>query len=128
VINPDLSAATSRIYRSMAAIAAAGTVVGLVYGGFPVGGGFLVGAIFSILNFWFWHLLVRRIGETGGTEEGPRKASTTLFALRYLIFGLVLYGILLYFKASLFAALVGCFVAVAAVILEILVELIYGTS
>ena len=115
------------MYRWMAAITVIGTIAAFVYRGLPSGAGFLLGAVFSVLNFWFWHRLVRRIGEIKHPEEGPRKASSVLFGLRYLLFGLAAYGILHHIEGSLFAALAGCFVAVAAVILEILVELIYGT-
>lgn len=115
------------MYRWMAAIGAAGTLAALLYGGVPSGTGFLVGTGFSVLNFWFWHRLVKRVGQVSAPEEQPRKASTVLFGLRYLLFGAGAYVILHYFEASLFAALAGCFVAVAAVIFEIVVELIHGT-
>ena len=48
-------------------------------------------------------------------------------SLRYFLFAGGIYAILHYFEASFSAALVGIFVAVAAVLLEILFELIYGT-
>jgi hypothetical protein len=89
--------------------------------------GFLLGAAFSGLNFWFWHRLVQRVGEVSAPGETPRKTSAIFFGLRYFLFIAAGYVILRFFEASLFAALAGCFVAVAAVILEILVELIYGT-
>ena len=47
--------------------------------------------------------------------------------MRYILFAMVGYVILNYFEANVLAALAGCFVAVAAVILEILLELTYGT-
>ena len=50
-----------------------------------------------------------------------------MFGMRYIAFVVLGYGILKYFEANVLAALVGCFVAVTAVVLEILLELIYGT-
>jgi hypothetical protein len=111
----------------MAVLTGAGTAVTLWLGGTPLAAGFFLGAAFSALNFWLWHRLVRRIGETSAEDGEPRKGAGALFGARYLLFGLAGYAILKYFEASLFAALMGCFIAVAAVILEILFELIYGT-
>jgi len=68
---------------------------------------------------------VRRIGEP--SSEAPQKASSAAFGARYAVFGLAGYVIIQYFEASLFAVLAGCFVAVAGVIVEVLLELIYGT-
>jgi hypothetical protein len=112
------------MYRSMAALAIAGTVVAALLRGWPGALGFVVGAIFSILNFWFWHRLVARVGDPGGSTG---KGSVALFAMRYGAFAIGLYVTLQYFEASLAAALTGIFVAVAAVLLEALFELIYGT-
>jgi hypothetical protein len=115
------------MYVCMAALAAMGTVVAALYGGVPWLAGFLTGAAFSVLNFWFWHRLVSRLGRAQTAQRGSG-GSGVLFALRYGIFAGALYVILQYFEASLSAALVGIFVAVAAVLLEILFELLYGTS
>jgi hypothetical protein len=110
----------------MAAVSALGAAAAGVYGGMPWISGFLAGAAFSVLNFWFWHRLVSRIGRAG-SQERSGSGSVVLFALRYSVFAGALYVILQYFEASLSAALAGIFVAVAAVLLEIFFELIYGT-
>lgn len=102
----------------------AGTATAAFFAGRKGGLGFLTGAAFSMLNFWAWHRLVQRIG-TPGTEAG--NASILAFALRYFLFAGGLYATIYYFEASLQAALVGIFVAVAAALLEALIELIYGT-
>ncbi len=104
----------------MAILAVAGLVATASFGGKKVGVGFAVGALFSALNFYLWHRMVARIGEASSP-------SPVFFGLRYFGFVLAGYAILNYFEASVLAALAGCFVAVAAVILEILLELIYGT-
>ena len=50
-----------------------------------------------------------------------------MVGMRYIVFVLLGYAILKYFEANVLAALAGCFVAVTAVVLEVLLELIYGT-
>jgi len=111
----------------MAGISAAGAIAALLLGGAPWLAGFLTGAAFSIVNFWFWHRLVRRVGAVPPAGERPAGGSALVFALRYGIFAAAAYAILRFSEASLSAALFGIFVAVAAVLFEILFELIYGT-
>ena len=111
----------------MAVLALVGAGWAGLYGGSKWLIGFVAGAIFSVLNFWFWHRLVRRLGEVSGDGSEPHRASTMFFGMRYFLFMGAAYAILQYFEASLSAALVGIFVAVAAVLLEILFELLYGT-
>ena len=124
MLKTDLRDTTARLYRLMAGLGVCGSVgVGVLYG-LPAGVGFAVGAMFSIVNFWFWHRLVNALGRTAGEAN---KGSIVLFAGRYGLFAIALYVILQYFEASLFAALAGIFVAVAAVLVEICIELIYGT-
>jgi hypothetical protein len=116
------------MYQLMAGVTVLGAVAAVIAAGAPALIGFLLGAAFSAANFWLWHRLVARVGEVSAPGEQPHKISTMFFGLRYFLFIAAGYVILRFFEASLFAALAGCFVAVAAVILEILVELIYGTS
>lgn len=108
----------------MAALGVGGTIGAALMAGKPGATGFAVGAVFSVANFWFWHRLVAAIGRTEGEAN---KGSVVLFAGRYGVFAAALYVILQYFEANLSAALAGIFVAVAAVLVEILIELIYGT-
>jgi hypothetical protein len=115
------------MYRSMAGLSIAGAVAAGFYGGGDWIAGFLIGSLFSALNFWFWHRLVARVGEPAESGGPPRGASVVVFGLRYLIFVTAAYVILQYFGASLLAALLGIFVAVGAVLIEIFLELIYGT-
>lgn len=123
----DFGQLRTRIYRLIAAITLAGAIAASVVDGGPGLLGFLTGALFSAVNFWFWHRLVEKVGVTAADGEPPKNRSIVLFALRYGAFALGLYAILRFSEASLFAALAGCFVAVAAVLLEIFFELIYGT-
>jgi hypothetical protein len=125
VIKADLGASSSRSYRLMGVLALGGVLIAAGIAGVPGALGFATGALFSGVNFWFWHKLVRRLGETQTATAG--KGSIITFALRYFLFGAGLYATINYFEASLHAALIGIFVAVAAVLLEALIELIYGT-
>lgn len=109
-----------RTYRIIGILALLGTVVALLRWGGPAGLGFALGSAFSALNFRLWHGTVRRLG-------GAKSPVTAMFGMRYIAFVLAGYAILKYFEANVLAALVGCFVAVTAVVLEILLELIYGT-
>jgi hypothetical protein len=115
------------MYQLMCGVTAVGAITATVLGGVPSLIGFLLGAAFSTVNFFVWHRLVARVGEVAAPGDQPRRISAIFFGLRYFLFIAAGYVILRFYEASLFAALAGCFVAVAAVILEILVELIYGT-
>jgi len=112
----------------MAGVTAAGTVLALTLGGASWGTGFLTGAVFSAVNFWFWHRMVAKVGQPAAAGEEPPKTSVILFGIRYFLFVGGVYATIRYFEASVAAALTGIFVAVAAVLLEILFELFYGTT
>jgi hypothetical protein len=51
-----------------------------------------------------------------------------ILPLRYVLFGAGGYVIVKYFRVDVMAALVGLFVAVAAVMVEIIFELIYARA
>jgi len=128
VIRTEIEFSSRRIYRIIAVLALAGTIAAVVLGGAAAGIGFMTGAVFSAVNFWFWHRMVQRIGQTPSDGEEPRKSPIILFGIRYFLFVGGVYATILYFEASVTAALTGIFVAVAAVLLEILFELFYGTT
>lgn len=83
--------------------------------------GFLIGAGASTLNFRWLHGLVDSLGPA----RKPRRAMGIWFSLRYLVFGGIGYILVRYFTVDVLAALSGLFVAVAAVLLELLYEMIY---
>jgi hypothetical protein len=114
-----------RIDRIGWALAAAGTIAMSAARGVPGGCGFLCGALISLLNLFWWKSLVGRLGapEQSGV---PLRASASILALRYLLIGAFVYAMVKYFEVNLAAILLGLFVSVAAVILEILYELIFG--
>ncbi|MEX2262189.1 MAG: ATP synthase subunit I [Bryobacteraceae bacterium] len=117
--------AIPRIGRLMLALALGGTAACFAVGGWPWGIGFALGAGVSWLNFRW---LKRVVDHLGAASEGVRtpKKMAVLVGLRYLILGLAAYVIVKYSTLSLTAALIGLFVSVAAIILEILFELIYA--
>ena len=113
---------TSRIFRVTLAIAGAGTVAALAWGGWRVGAGFALGAAFSWINFRW---LKYAVDGLSGKRARPRLA--VLAGFRYLLLGGAAYAILRYSSISLRATLVGLFVSVTAVIVEIFFEVVYGT-
>ncbi|MCP5117127.1 MAG: hypothetical protein GY953_40400 [bacterium] len=117
--------AMRRIYVNMLCLSIAGTVLTAWRVGWVWGLGFLLGATASALNFRWLHETVDAIGP-GGKKRG--RGLGIVLSLRYVIFGLIGYIVVRYFKIDIMAALVGLFVAVAAVVLEIVYELVYART
>jgi hypothetical protein len=81
--------------------------------------------VFSSLNYRW----LKQIAFALNRPAGRSKARfAVLFGLRYFLFGAAGYAIVKYFGISLLALLIGLFVAVAAVVFEILYELIYARA
>lgn len=116
--------ALRRIARFMAALAAGGIAAALAMGGWRAAGGFALGGAVSWLNFRWLKRAVDALGATAA--GGPKKRAAILFGLRYLILGLGAYVILRFSALSLPALFGGIFLAVAAVLVEILFELMYA--
>ncbi len=116
--------AVGRILRILLVIGAAGALAAFVLGGWSWGAGFLAGAGASYLNFHWLRQTVESLGR--GAPPKPRVRAAILLGLRYLLLASGAYAILRFSSLSLPAALVGLFVAVAAVIAEIIFELIYA--
>ena len=87
--------------------------------------GFLAGALASVANFRWLHQLAASLGPIG---KRPRRRVLFLLLLRYFLLGIGGYVIVKIFGLNLAAALIGLFVAVAAVIVEIIYELIYARA
>lgn len=115
--------AMERMRKAMFALAAGGAAGLLVWRGWAWSAGWVLGCAASILNF---HWLRRVTDALGSGEAKQRKA--VLLGLRYLLLGGGGYVILKYTAISLPAALAGLFVPVAAVIIEILIELVYARN
>jgi hypothetical protein len=113
----------TRLVKLMAAITILGTLVAGVWRGWKFGAGFALGAAISALNF-YW---LKRLTESLGSAR-VRRRSAVFLASRYVVLALIAYVILRYSSISLPAALAGLFVSTAAVIVEILFELVYGPN
>jgi len=122
-MDPDL--AVGRISRLTLVLTASGAAIYFAMAGWRGGCGFLLGAIASYLNFRWLRRTVSALGETVGGKP-PRAWVAVVLGLRYLLLGLGAYAIVRVSEISLTAALVGLFVSTAAVIVEILIELIYA--
>ena len=120
-----LEQALDRIMRWMLLLVSAGAVGAMVYGGWRWGLGYLLGASASCLNFHWLKRLANSLGDAAAGKP-PRARVAVILGLRYLLLGLAGYVILNYSTLSLTAALLGLFVSTAAVILEMLFELIYA--
>lgn len=117
--------ALRRIYLHMVWIGVAGFAVAAWARGWPWALGFFIGATVSALNFRWLHGLVDALSP--GAPK-PKRNFTMFLPLRYVLFLGVGYVIVKYLKVDVLAALVGLFVAVAAVLLEMVYELIYART
>jgi hypothetical protein len=121
IVSPER--AMERMGKFMFALGAGGAITLLVWRGWAWSLGWLLGCTASMLNY---HWLRRVTGALGGGPAKERKA--VLLGLRYLLLGGGSYVILKYTAISLPAALAGLFVPVAAVVIEILIELVYARN
>ena len=89
--------------------------------------GYAVGAAISIVNFRSFEKIVAMTGVVAGGKP-PKRKSAVFLGVRYFVFAAAAYAIIKVFEANFLAALAGFFVCVAAVIIEILYELIYART
>jgi hypothetical protein len=121
-MEPDLFESTAtRVTRVIVVIGAAGSIAAFAWGGRTIGMSFLLGAIVGYANFRWLK------GFVGGLGPGGKPSLLTLvFLLRYFILAAIAYVILKFSKLSLPAALAGLFTPLAAVIVEVLIQLLYA--
>lgn len=117
--------AQNRIWKIMFVLGAGGVIVLWAWRGWMWGAGFLLGAAASGLSFRW---MKRMVDSLGVVERPSRQHVAVLAGLRYLVLGAGAYAILNYSSISIAAALAGLFVSVAAVILEIVIELLYART
>ena len=113
--------ALRRVRLFSIAVGLTGTVVLLAAQGSRPAAGFLMGAALSILNFRGLSMLVNVLG--GSKKPGPLAA--VLIALRYALIGSAIYVIVRFLGVTPGAVVWGLLAAFAAVILEILREIIF---
>jgi hypothetical protein len=119
----DPDRALQRMAKLMFSLSAGGAIALFAWRGWTWSVGWLLGASASCLNYRW---LRRVTGALGSASPKERKA--VLLGLRYLLLGGGSYVILKYTAISLPAALAGLFVPVAAVLIEILIELVYARN
>ncbi len=112
--------ALTRIKYLTIAVGLVGTAAMLLARGRGAAAGFLAGAGLSYVNFELLSGLAFVMGGSGSKARGW----AVLIALRYAIVGVAAYVIVRILGITLVAVLVGLLAAFAAVILEILYELI----
>lgn len=117
--------ALHRIYRGMAWLGCAGALAGLCFKGWLWGLGFLLGAVASYLNFSWLHQAVDALGPNA---RPTRKRLGVFLGLRYVLLGGAGYVIVRVFGMNAIGALIGLFVPAAAVMLEILYELVHDRT
>jgi hypothetical protein len=110
----------ARVMRTMLLVAVIGSLVAL-WRGWTYGVAFAVGAWASWLNFRWIKGFVAGLG-----PGGKPSAFALFFAVRYLLLAGFAYVILRYSKLSLPAMLAGLFVSLAAVTIEVLIQLGYA--
>jgi hypothetical protein len=118
--------AIHRIYRNLLVVSVSGAVAAFAWRGWPAGAGFALGAAASALSFRWLHRLVDALG--AGGQIRPKARLAWLLGFRYLIFGMAAYVIVRYFGINAVAVVAGLFVVVAAVLAEIVFELIYART
>jgi|SRR5579871_1966271 len=120
----SFATATRRITWTAGVLGASGTLILFAWRGWRWALAYALGAAASFLNFHWLHRVVESLGAKLAARRSPKFA--ILIGLRYLLLGAGAYVIVNFTTLSLSAALIGLFVPVAAVILEIVFELIYG--
>jgi hypothetical protein len=113
--------ALERMTRIAAAAGMAGVLIVLIWRGPREAGGFLAGAIISLVNFRWWTGIAGALGPSG---KRPVRSSVAFLFLRYLLVAGVIYVIVKLLEIKVAAVLAGLFVSVAAVLIEILYELV----
>jgi hypothetical protein len=90
--------------------------------GIRTGLAFLVGSTVSYASFWGWRQVVDAVAPT------PKKRSSFPFVLRILLLLVLAYAIIKYLGLNVAAAASGLLVSAAAVLLELVFELIYART
>lgn len=117
--------ALDRIARAMFAIGAGGVILAFAWRGWSWGVGFAAGWALSWLSFRWLKQIVEALGDS---KRPPRNRVAVLAGLRYLLIGGGAYVILLGSQISIIAVLAGLFVSAAAVIVEIIIQLLYARN
>jgi hypothetical protein len=126
----DIDRAIARVPKWMAGLGLLGTGLAGRLGGTPYAGSFLAGVAAALLNFWLIERFVNRLGESTMAGQRTPLASTSFrLSIRFLFIALGAFVILRFTGINIVAGMCGFLVCPAAVMLEILYELLtYGHS
>ena len=118
----DYQRSTRRLFQIAVAIVVAGTLISWLWRGFPGAVGFAVGGGASLLSLSLW----RRVAMKISPSQEPRKSGPSKLFLvgRFLALFAGAYVIVKTLEVNVMAALSGLFVSAAAVVAEVLFELI----
>jgi|HubBroStandDraft_4_1064222.scaffolds.fasta_scaffold2016749_1 hypothetical protein len=111
-----------RVTWIILALALTGSAVLAIIKGIRIGLAFLIGATVSYGSFWGWRQLVDAL-----TPE-PKKRSSFPLVLRILLLIALAYAIIRFLGLNVAAAASGLLVSAAAVLLELIYELIYART
>jgi hypothetical protein len=114
--------ALRRMRRFAVAFAVLAVTAVLIRWGWADGIGCGIGAAASLLNLGWWQRLAGGIGPAGGKR---RTVSAVFLGMRYLILGGICFVIIKFFGVSLPAIVAGLLISVAAVLAEIVYELVF---
>ncbi len=118
----EFEAAIARLPRWILLLAVAGTAAAGVFVGIAGAGGFLLGSIAAYFNFRLIERAVNRVAREAVGGSGKARSPWLLIQFAGLVFGA--FVIIRYSGFSLAAAFAGFMVCPAAVVLEIVYELL----
>jgi hypothetical protein len=113
--------ALRRIHWFIFAVGILGTTASASFRGIRTGLAFLIGAVASYLSFWGWQQVASAI------TPGAKKRSSAFFVFRILAFIGLAWVIIEFLGLNVAAAVAGLLVSAAAILLEIIFELIYAS-
>jgi len=113
---------TRRIGWFILALGVGGAVAVAIARGFRDGLAFLLGASVSYASFWGWQRVVDAL------TPGSKPKSSRFFILRLVLLGAAAYVIIKFLSLNVAVAVTGLLVSGAAVILELIYELIYART
>ena len=116
------SRSLARMERAALVIAAAGLVATLIYAGWRSALGFLCGAVIAHFNFGLWKRITAAAGEQSADARADSKA--VALGMRYLLIGGAVFVIIKVLEVSVLAVMGGLLVTVAAVLVELILQLV----
>jgi hypothetical protein len=118
-IDPSGRRMLNRMTLFGAAVGIVGALTLLALRGPRWGGGFLVGAVFSLLGLEWWKAIGRGLGSSA---KGSILGSATLLILRLPVVALAVYVIIRISGIASGAVMAGLLVSTAGIVLEVLYE------